>query len=124
MALSDDRKEGEALSRRILAAIETGDSEALLHIGSCDDDYGGWERVFRRIANGAVPEISANIKDAFQRVWVEHKNWPLTIGKPRMLARALRRLLPPYHGPAVTLYRGASKHGWKRGFSWSDDIEQ
>jgi hypothetical protein len=119
-----ERKEGREYARCILAAIEADNGEALWRIGTCDDYYGGWERVFRRIDGGTVPEISAEIKDVFQQVWVEHKNWPLVIGKPRMLARALRRLLPPYHGPAVTLYRGASRHGWKRGFSWTDDIEQ
>jgi hypothetical protein len=33
--------------------------------------------------------------------------------------------MPPYDdGPAMTLYRGASKHGWRFGFSWTADIDE
>jgi hypothetical protein len=49
--------------------------------------------------------------------------WPL-VADAYGIARALRKLSPPYHGPAVTLFRGATEHGWRKGFSWSASIDE
>jgi hypothetical protein len=81
------RKEAKAFADCIMQAIRTGNDYALLRIGTSDDLYRGWERVFRRIDRGS-DDISNDIKAVFLQIWLEHKNWPLDIGKPALLARA------------------------------------
>lgn len=117
------RKERERFANAIVKAISTSDCDRLYRIGTCDDPYDGWRLAFHRISKDAVPDISSDIKDTFQQVWIENKNMALRVGSHRMLCRALRRLLPPYAGSAVELYRGATVHGWNRGVSWSASIE-
>jgi hypothetical protein len=92
-------------------------------IATCDEFYGGWRLAMCRIGNGAVAEISPQIKQTFQQAWLEHKHMGLKIGSRPLLCRALRQLLPPYCGPAVTLYRGATLQGWRDGVSWTSDIK-
>jgi hypothetical protein len=117
------RRKSKAFADAFVAAIKAGDGEALFDIGTADHFYNGWHAAFGRIGNDAVPDISPEIKIVFQQVWIEKKQMALTIDNTRLLCRALRRLLPPYSGPAVVLYRGATRRGWRRGVSWSDDIE-
>jgi hypothetical protein len=118
-----ERREAEGFVDCLIAAIKTDNCEALYRIGTCDSPFGAWHLFFHRISKGAVAEISPQIKKTFQHVWLETKNMALTVGTHRLLRRALRRLLPPYSGPAVLLYRGATVEERGRGLSWTADIE-
>jgi hypothetical protein len=118
-----ERRNADGFVDCLIAAIQNDNWEAVYNIGTCDAPFGAWHLFFHRISNGAVAEISPQIKETFQQVWLEKKSMALTVDNPRLLRRALRRLLPPYSGPAIQLYRGATLEGWRRGFSWTADIE-
>jgi hypothetical protein len=117
------RRQADAFANYMITAIKADNCDALYRIGTSDEFSGGWRLFLHRISKGAIPEIGPEIKETFQQVWLERKSLALTIDSPRMLCRALRRLLPPYSGPAVVLYRGATLKGWRRGVSWTADIE-
>src|SRR6185437_13961263 len=61
-------------------------------------------------------------------IWIESKMLPLTVGNRRILANALRVLMPcDYAGPALTLYRGAGERERRTatyGFCWTSDIAE
>ena len=118
-----DRRQSEIFARYVITAIETDNCEALSRIGTSNAPNIGWHLVFHHIVKGAAPEISPQIKSTFQQVWLEHKQLARHIGKPSLVRRALQRLLPPYSGPAVTLYRGATLKGWREGVSWTASID-
>jgi hypothetical protein len=73
-----------------------------------------------------LPSVTPEVRDAFLRIWIEHKMLSLTVGNRRVMANALRVLLPgDYTGPPLTLYRGASGSERRRhiyGFSWTTDV--
>jgi hypothetical protein len=72
-----------------------------------------------------LPMVSRDMQDAFLPIWIEHKMLPLQVGSRRVLANALRLLMPAdYAGPPLTLYRGANSNERRRrlyGFSWTTD---
>jgi hypothetical protein len=60
-------------------------------------------------------------KEQFLRAWVWSKGADLrtSVGNDDLFFESLRRLLPPYLGPALILYRGRIK-GENVGISWTD----
>jgi hypothetical protein len=84
----------------------------------------GWRLAFLKVAR--LPHVSPEKQTAFVNVWVEHKMLPLTVGDRRVVADALRVLMPAgYSGPPMTLFRGAGARERRRrmyGFSWTTDV--
>ncbi len=82
---------------------------------------GGWARAFRAVARlGSVPDAT---RAFFLRVQVESGDHIRQETLDDLaLTDGLRVLLPPYTGPAMTLYRGEGAHNRSRrtyGLSWS-----
>ena len=106
-----------------VAACQRNDAEALwaavvsLNQGSID----GWTLAMCRIAD-EVDKVSPAIQELFLVVWIAMTWLPLCVRDDATLSVALRVLLPPYDGPAVTLFRGTTVGEWETrafGFSWT-----
>jgi hypothetical protein len=71
--------------------------------------------------------VTEEIQHQFLLSWTDTKLPSLKVGDNRVLVDALRVLLPPYTGPEVRLYRGASAREAKArklfGPAWSADIK-
>jgi hypothetical protein len=70
-----------------------------------------------------LPNISTR-NDRFVNFNITRDN-SLEVSDDLLMARALRKLLPPYRGAARTLFRGESAWNRKRrtyGLSWSSDL--
>jgi hypothetical protein len=84
-----------------------------------------WTDALRRVARSASPP------DQFRHflldVWRHHGDHiRQEVDDDLLLARALRVMLPPYTGPAITLYRGEGFRNRKRrtyGLAWSRQVE-
>jgi hypothetical protein len=96
------------------------DNAALL----LDEGMEAWRLACTGVAR--LSAVSAGVREAFVPIWVERKMLPLRVGDRRVLANALRVLLPGgYSGPPLTVYRGAKSHERRRriyGFSWTTDV--
>jgi hypothetical protein len=125
--LAEGRREARE-ERKIIAALvdatRRGDRGALAeHVGKIDHLYFGWRRVFQRLAR--LHRIKPDMRDAWLTIYVHYGDHiRLEVGKDLLLIRALRVLLPPYRGRAVTLYRGETF--WNRcqrtyGVSWTNE---
>jgi hypothetical protein len=83
-----------------------------------------WRVAMAKVAK--LPRVSPEIQNAFLAIWIESKMLPLRVGNRRVLADALRVLMPGNHsGAPLLLYRGANTHERRRriyGFSWTTDI--
>jgi hypothetical protein len=85
----------------------------------------GWRCALAKVAK--LSGVSAEIRSAFLPVWIEHKMLPLRVGDRRIVANALRVLLPAStaRGP-MRLFRGTSGDERLRrryGFSWSSQLD-
>jgi hypothetical protein len=73
----------------------------------------------------AAPVIDAQMRVAFHLQWtVRGFRIRESVDDDVLLAAALRRLLPPYEGPGLTLYRGEQATRVSRGevgFGWTQD---
>ena len=89
-------------------------------IGTCDNI--SWKRVFRRLLK--LPTPSPDMQCAFERLWMEHKCMALVVGNHRLVVAVARKLLTPYCGPAVRLFRGTHRQErqyHRYGLSWTAD---
>jgi hypothetical protein len=79
------------------------------------------ERAFKAIRN--LPPLSINCRQAFVQFWLEEGDALRSqVNNDVVLLDALWKLLPPYDGPAMTLYRGESFWNRRRrsyGMSWT-----
>jgi hypothetical protein len=124
-SLLEERRRDREAARVFVRVCAEGDA------GSLDNaarqlDAGGDAWCFACIRIAKLPRVSAEIRKAFVPIWVEHKMLPLRVGGRRVLADALRVLLPGgYSGPPLTVYRGTNNHERRRrvyGFSWTTDV--
>ena len=82
----------------------------------------GWTYLCERVLAG-----ESLVLNDFDTYWVEagHRIRE-QIGNDSLLSQMLRRLLPPYQGGPIRLYRGENIYRWnlgKVGFCWTEDIE-
>jgi len=107
-SLLEKRRRAREAARVFVRVCADGDT-GLLYNAACylDEQYNdAWRFACAGIAK--LPRVSAEIREAFVPIWVEHKMLPLTAGDRPLLAKALRVLLPGgYSGPPLTVYRGA-----------------
>lgn len=88
-------------------------------------DQQGWRNFAIVLLNESAPTSEAI--DQFGTYWVEAGHHIREqIADDQVLVRLLRRLLPPYHGEAITLFRGENTDRWTSGdvgFAWTARIE-
>jgi len=86
---------------------------------------GAWVAGFRKLVR--TGGVHPNIKDKFADIWVMWgDSLRNEINDDLLLIDAMRLLLAPYEGPAVTVYRGDSAHNRRRrtyGISWSSSLD-
>jgi hypothetical protein len=100
---------------RFLDALSAMDTDCAL----------GWPKVMRAVAKSPAPT------EQFRRFLLDvyrHRGDHIRqeVGDDLLWADALRVMLPPYTGPAITVYRGEGFGNRKRrtyGLSWSRDVE-
>jgi hypothetical protein len=122
----DDRRQARQAAEAFARICEEGQadrlSDAALWLHHCTNGD-AWRLAMVRVAK--LPRVSPEIQDAFLSIWVESKMLPLAVSNRRVMADALRVLMPGnYSGPQLTLYRGASyneRRHCRYGFSWTTD---
>jgi hypothetical protein len=90
------------VAEALLAAYTAGDADRFYKIGTYDGIE--WEPVFRRLAK--LPAPSPAMQLAFEQVWMEHKHMAAAVGNHRLVVTVARKMLSPYRGSALRLYRG------------------
>lgn len=121
--LAKERRDNREAAKVLVLACETGDVDLffqgvdLIHAVSVD----GWRLALTKIAR--LPSVSDDIREAFLPVWIETKMLPLRVGNCRVMADALRVLLPSYKASApLHIFRGAGARERRHrlyGFSWT-----
>jgi hypothetical protein len=102
-------------------AVRTNDPEGLANSFADAADKYLLERAFKAIRN--LPPLSIDIRERFVWVWLEWgDSLRSQVNNDVVLLDALWKLLPPYKGPAMTLYRGelfANRQYRTYGMSWT-----
>jgi hypothetical protein len=125
VAFQEERRRARANAEEFFQACQSGDEERFHRsVYRLNDGPEGWRLAFKKVAR--LSSVDETIRYAFNQVWLESKQLPLSVGDHRTLCGALRILMPPYEGPAVQLYRGTLMRERRRriyGISWSMDID-
>ena len=94
------------------------------HLWLNEQGNDAWRLAMTKVAK--LPKVSRKIQKAFLPIWIESKMLPLRVGSHRVLANALRVLMPAtYKGKRLKLYRGTSSAEHSRhiyGFAWTTDV--
>jgi hypothetical protein len=121
-AYTEELRVGRSVVRDIAQAVRTGNIELFLQ--SMERLYNHpsfFSTAMRAIAKS--PCRSTDFRATALSVWIHYgETWRLEVDNDLVLADALRVILPPYTGPAITLYRGESARNRKRrtyGLSWT-----
>jgi hypothetical protein len=124
--LLEERRRAKEAAQAFIRVCADDDADKLYSASLWLDEKG--DEAWRFAMQGVVKlkRVSAEIRQAFIPIWVEHKMLPLTVGSRPLLTKALRVLLPGgYTGSRLTVYRGASNHERRRrlyGFSWTTEV--
>jgi hypothetical protein len=124
--IREQRRADRRAAMAFVQACKAGDVKLLYKTADLlsNESVTGWTIAVRKIAR-EVSQVSPNIQSAFLSVWIQTQMLPLKVGDHRALCIAARMLMPPYRGPSVRLYRGASGSERRRriyGISWTSDI--
>jgi len=113
-------QELSSLSRALISSDWEGTEAAIQSIESS----GLWPQAIRAIGNLAT--ASDIIREGFHTLWtVKGHRIREQVADDDLLLDALPRILPPYRGPSLILFRGESlaRHREKRyGFAWTSRI--
>lgn len=124
--LRRERRAAKDAAHIFTRACQTSDIETFYAaVNRINNQVDAWLVAMRKVAR-EVRAVSPAIQSAFQRVWIESKMLPLSVGDHRALCDAARLLLPKYSGPAIRLFRGAGAAERRRrifGLSWSANVE-
>lgn len=113
------RQERERLDL-LMHDYRAGDVDRFLHNMTWDDFP--WALALKWFAK--LTSVPAEMQEAFQFAWIEYKQISRVNNQP-LICAAARVMLPPYTGPAVLLFRGASLLERRRrayGVSWTDSL--
>lgn len=114
--------EQKDLLRKFENALIAGDIDALDELCPKIDVEFIWPRVWRRAVR-IKQELSVDVKRFFMAVWIRHgDHLRQEAYGDLVLIEALRKLLPPYRGSDMTLYRGELFNNRARrtyGLAWS-----
>jgi hypothetical protein len=122
----EERRDAREAAVVFARVCEEGRADQLYNaaqwLNECSSE--AWRLAMIKVAR--LPTVASHVRDAFLPIWIESKMLPLRVGNRRVLADALRVLLPGnYAGLPLSLYRGASAGERRRriyGFSWTTDI--
>ena len=122
--LAAERLQARRFAALFADACERGDTAAFYAaLDSSGSNPDSWRLAMARVAR--LDCVSTAIRRAFGGIWVESKMLPLRVGNRRVLANALRVLMPcDYRGKQLKLFRGTNTLERKRrlyGFSWTTD---
>jgi hypothetical protein len=122
--LREDRAKRRAAAKAFARACQAGDKGAFLYqLDQLRNTRNGWPLAMRQIAR--LGRVSKEIQFEFVYMWTTDSH-PQCDDSHAFLD-AMHVLFPPYHGPAMRLFRGAfADEPRKRkffGVSWTSDIE-
>ena len=123
--LRRERQEAMQAAKVFANICAEGDADRLYnaHLLLNERSADAWRLAMIRVAK--LPQVSRGIQQAFLDIWIESKMLPLRVGHRRVMANALRVLMPAnYMGPPLTLFRGTRAGEMQRrlyGFSWTTD---
>ncbi|MGW1423852.1 hypothetical protein ACWAT4_27440 [Bradyrhizobium manausense] len=126
--MATDRHEELAAAAAFVDVCNGGDPHDLLAAGQKVSQCASptaWRTTIRKVAR-EVSSVSPDMRLAFLGVWIGHKNMPNLVRDNVTMYAAARVLLPPYHGPAVRLYRGTAHRRRRRRVgvtSWTANME-
>jgi hypothetical protein len=122
---AEDRRLGRTIVRDFVTAVRTANLSLVLDLLEQIDERSLWLSAFRAVAKVPCPDDDFRL--GFLRVWVHDGNTIRDkVDNDLVLVAGLRSLLPPYSGPAVTLYRGESAWNERRrtyGLAWSANVD-
>jgi hypothetical protein len=122
-ALRLERRAAKEAANLGISACVMNDVDMLLDgLDAISETIDGWARFFRKAAIIAPP--SDEVRAEFTLQWVLRKSRRAGTRHDLTVLAALRRLLLPYEGSEIRLFRGASARERKRrayGISWTDD---
>jgi hypothetical protein len=122
-AMRRERRDNRAGAKAFATACARGDVEAFWEAVDFLNDWtvDGWRLAMKQLAR--MSAVTAEIQQAFLNLWIESKMLPLRVGDRRVMADALRILMPGnYHGAPMRLFRGAGGREHRHrlyGFSWT-----
>ena len=120
-----ERRYRQDAVHEFIAAITASDGDRAVAAIQSIQRLGAWSQAVRQIAR--LPSVSQTMQRWFLKLWIEHGDGLRDdAGHDRELIAALGITLPPYEGPALTLYRGDSWWNRRRrsyGMSWSSHEE-
>ena len=123
-ALKDERRRAGAAVRNAISAVQADDRSAFGNALPDLDATMTWGRFFRAMRRQAP--AGRAIQEAFLDLWVRDGDGLRSeVSNDLILVDGLRKLLPPYEGPTVTLFRGESAWNRRRrtyGLSWTTDL--
>jgi hypothetical protein len=103
--------------------VRRGDLPAIAGAVSALDMLCAWREGFMAVRR--VTSVPSKVRERFLAIWVNHgDSIRSAVADDLVLIDGLRVLLPPYEGPAMTLYRGEGAWNRRRrtyGLSWSAD---
>jgi hypothetical protein len=123
-AIAERRVQERAAVRAFFEATAAGDVQKLADAFDAIEFQCGWTEVM--IALARLPEISGRMKKAWLSSWVfSGDHIRSEVDNDLVLIKALWKLLPPYRGPSLRLYRGESMFNRRRrtyGLSWTSKV--
>ncbi|HEY5065826.1 MAG TPA: hypothetical protein VIJ04_13495, partial [Xanthobacteraceae bacterium] len=125
--IREQRRADRRAATAFFEACKSGDADLLYKAADLlsNESVTGWTIAVRKIAR-EVSQVGPDVQSAFLSVWIQTQVLPLKVGDHGALCTAARVLMPPYRGPSVRLYRGASDSERRRriyGISWTSDIK-
>jgi hypothetical protein len=123
--LAEMRRADRATVTQFVRAIEGDDRNAVAGMLESLDTTGLWKPVMRKIAT--LFHVPPGMRRTWRSLW-RHSGDHIRgeVGDDLLLIAALGKLLRPYRGPSLTLYRGELSDNRRRrtyGLSWSLSID-
>jgi hypothetical protein len=120
--IAAEQRRHNALLRDFKLALLADDVDALSGLCSRIDGEFIWPQAWRRVIN-IKEDLSDDVRDFFLQAWFRNgSHLRQECGGGLLLIMALRKVMPPYTGNGMTLYRGETAANRKRrtyGVCWS-----
>jgi len=125
--LAERRRAARTAVRNFVSGAASGDvrlmSASVEALSYAEDYGGGWKRALRAVCR--LNKLPSETREAFLQMFLElGTRLRLDTDDDLVLSDGLRKLLPPYSGPAVKLFRGEgamNRRHRRYGLSWSSD---
>jgi hypothetical protein len=125
LGTTEKRRAAREAVNALADCVAASDVAAFGEAGERVDELCQWPAAFRAVLR--VPPPNHRFRKHFLQYWIRHGDlFRRGVGNDLLLADGLRRLLPAYSGPPVTLWRGDSFYNRRHqtyGLSWTADEE-